>query len=133
MARELPHLSITRGKFVSIKFLILALILSMPVLAVTRYFQNISYLLQPLWDKPPTPFTRIPHYYAPNISMSQLYQLHGYGILSSPQHVFDAVLFSNELDILEIRYREFLAYVDRFVILEANATFTGIPKALSFY
>ncbi|GJN35484.1 hypothetical protein PR202_gb24267 [Eleusine coracana subsp. coracana] len=134
MARELPHPPVRRRKIPPFKFLIpFVLVLSVSVIAVTQYFQSISYLLRPLWDKPPTPFIRIPHYYAPNISMPQLCQLHGWGILPSPRRIFDAVLFSNELDILEIRYHELLPYVDRFVILESNATFTGIPKSLSFY
>jgi beta-1,4-mannosyl-glycoprotein beta-1,4-N-acetylglucosaminyltransferase len=133
MARELPHLPAIRRKIVPFKLIFLAMILSVSVIVVIQYFQSISYLLRPLWDKPPSPFTRIPHYYAPNISMTQLCQLHGWRILPSPRRIFDAILFSNELDILEIRYRELLAYVDRFVVLEANATFTGIPKSLSFY
>ena len=57
---------------------------------------------------------------------------HGWRARASPRRVFDAVLFNNELDILEIRYRELLPYVHKLVILEANATFTGIPKPLSF-
>jgi len=134
MARDLPHPPVTRRKILRFKFLIpFVLVLSVSVIAVTQYFQSISYILRPLWDTPPKPFTRIPHYYAPNISMAQLCQLHGWGILPAPRRVFDAVLFSNELDILEIRYRELLPYVDRFVILEANSTFTGIPKSLSFF
>lgn len=133
MARNMPNAPVTRQKIVPFKFLIpFVLFLSVSVIVVTQYFQSISYLLRPLWDTPPKPFIRIPHYYAPNISMPQLCKLHGWGILASPRRVFDAVLFSNELDILEIRYRELLPYVDRFVILEANATFTGIPKSLSF-
>jgi beta-1,4-mannosyl-glycoprotein beta-1,4-N-acetylglucosaminyltransferase len=133
MARELPHLSAIKRKIVPFKLIFLAMILSVSVIVAIQYFQSISYLLRPLWDKPPTPFTCIPHYYAPNISKTQLCQLHGWRTLPSPRRIFDAILFNNELDILEIRYRELLAYVDRFVILEANATFTGIPKSLSFY
>jgi beta-1,4-mannosyl-glycoprotein beta-1,4-N-acetylglucosaminyltransferase len=134
MARDLPHPPVTRRKILRFKFLIpFVLVLSVSVIAVTQYFQSISYLLRPLWDTPPKPFTRIPHYYAPNISMAQLCQHHGWGILPAPRRVFDAVLFSNELDILEISYCELLPYVDRFVILEANSTFTGIPKSLSFF
>ncbi|XP_052137808.1 uncharacterized protein LOC127756506 [Oryza glaberrima] len=133
MARASPFPPLTRRKIASLKLLIpCVLVLSVAVIVVTQYFHNISYLLRPLWDTPPKPFIRIPHYYAPNISMPQLCQLHGWGILPTPRRVFDAVLFSNELDILEIRYGELLPYVDRFVILEANATFTGIPKSLSF-
>ncbi|XP_048528242.1 beta-1,4-mannosyl-glycoprotein 4-beta-N-acetylglucosaminyltransferase-like [Triticum urartu] len=130
---NLPHAT-RRRSTLAFKFLIpFVLVLSVSVIAVTQYFQSISYFLRPLWDTPPKPFSRIPHYYAPNMSMDQLCQLHGWGILSSPRRVFDAVLFSNELDILDIRYHELFPYVDRFVILEANATFTGIPKSLTFF
>ncbi|KAK1627709.1 hypothetical protein QYE76_002024 [Lolium multiflorum] len=121
------------GKFLSLKLMLpIALLISVCVIAVAQYHQSITYFLRPLWDTPPKPFTRIPHYYAPNTSMAELCKLHGWRALSSPRRVFDAVLFNNELDILEIRYRELFPYVDKFVILEANATFTGIPKPLSF-
>ncbi|KAI4979357.1 hypothetical protein ZWY2020_016110 [Hordeum vulgare] len=100
--------------------------------AVTQHHRSITYFLRPLWDTPPKPFTVIPHYYAPNTSMTELCALHGWRARASPRRVFDAVLFNNELDILEIRYRELLPYVHKLVILEANATFTGIPKPLSF-
>lgn len=112
----------------------IALVLSaVAILAViTRHHRSITYFLRPLWGTPPKPFTVIPHYYAPNTSMAELCGLHGWRARASPRRVFDAVLFNNELDILEIRYRELLPYVHKLVILEANATFTGIPKPLSF-
>ncbi|XBH76560.1 hypothetical protein VPH35_103176 [Triticum aestivum] len=102
------------------------------VAVITQHHRNITYFLRPLWDTPPKPFTVIPHYYAPNTSMAELCALHGWRARASPRRVFDAVLFNNELDILEIRYRELLPYVHKLVILEANATFTGIAKPLSF-
>jgi beta-1,4-mannosyl-glycoprotein beta-1,4-N-acetylglucosaminyltransferase len=40
--------------------------------------------------------------------------------------VFDAILFSNEMDMLEIRLRELYDVVDKFVIVESDHTFTGI-------
>uniref|UniRef100_A0ACD5XNN5 Uncharacterized protein n=2 Tax=Avena sativa TaxID=4498 RepID=A0ACD5XNN5_AVESA len=127
------HRPVARWKSLPLKLLIpIALLLSVCVIAVTQYHQSITYFLRPLWDTPPKPFTRLPHYYAPNTSMAELCKLHGWRGLPSPRRVFDAVLFNNELDILEIRYRELFPHVHKFVILEANATFTGIPKPLTF-
>jgi len=46
--------------------------------------------------------------------------------------VIDAIIFNNELDLLEIRLNILDKYVDKFVIVEANETFTGLPKPLYF-
>ena len=46
--------------------------------------------------------------------------------------VLDAVLMSNELDLLEIRLNELDSVVDYFLIVESNATFTGLPKETFF-
>jgi len=46
--------------------------------------------------------------------------------------IYDAFIFSNELDILEIRLNILNDKVDYFVIVEANKTFTGVPKPLFF-
>jgi len=46
--------------------------------------------------------------------------------------VVDAFYFFNELDILEIRLNVLDPFVDRFIIVEATETFTGIPKPLLF-
>lgn len=40
--------------------------------------------------------------------------------------------FFNELDLLEIKLRELAGVVDLFVIVEADMTYTGIPKPLHF-
>lgn len=45
----------------------------------------------------------IPHFYAEDVPLSQLCKLHGWAIRETPRRVFDAVIFSNEVDILEIR------------------------------
>ena len=45
----------------------------------------------------------IPHFYAEDIPLSKLCKLHGWTIRETPRRVFDAVIFSNEVDILEIR------------------------------
>lgn len=64
--------------------------------------------------------------------MDHLCHLHGWSLRSEPRRVFDAIIFSNELDMLEVRWRELHPYVSKFVILESNTTFTGIPKPLFF-
>lgn len=46
--------------------------------------------------------------------------------------VIDVFTFNNELDILEIRLNILDPVVDKFVIIEARETFTGIPKPLYF-
>ncbi|CAH9107451.1 unnamed protein product [Cuscuta epithymum] len=94
--------------------------------------QKITYFLRPLWEKPPKPFNEIPHYYHENVSMENLCKLHGWRIREFPRRVYDAVLFSNEVDILTIRWQELNPYVTEFVLLESNSTFTGLPKPLHF-
>lgn len=42
--------------------------------------------------------------------------------------VYDAFLFYNELDLLEIRFNILDSVVDKFVLVEANETFIGKPK-----
>uniref|UniRef100_A0A2P2NGE9 Uncharacterized protein n=1 Tax=Rhizophora mucronata TaxID=61149 RepID=A0A2P2NGE9_RHIMU len=64
--------------------------------------------------------------------MEHLCHLHGWSIRSEPRRVFDGIIFSNEIDILEIRWHELYPYITKFVILESNTTFTGIPKPLVF-
>ncbi|KZV36161.1 beta-1,4-mannosyl-glycoprotein 4-beta-N-acetylglucosaminyltransferase-like [Dorcoceras hygrometricum] len=49
-----------------------------------------------------------------------------------PRHVYDAVLFNNEVYILKIRWKELYPYVTEFVLLESNWTFTGLPKPYVF-
>ncbi|CAA0819925.1 beta-1-4-N-acetylglucosaminyltransferase family protein [Striga hermonthica] len=119
--------------FVVLLVVLVALcVLGMLGMFSVTHVQKMSYLLRPLWDKPPTPFHHIPHYYAENVSTEYLCRLHGWSPRPSPRRVFDAIIFSNELDLLEIRWNELRPYVAKFVVLEANTTFTGIPKPLYF-
>ncbi|XP_061350733.1 uncharacterized protein LOC133295876 [Gastrolobium bilobum] len=116
------------------KFLCVLLLLLVPICVIGIFIhgQKISYFFRPLWDNPPAPFIRIPHYYAENVSMDHLCHLHGWSLRSQPRRIFDAIIFSNELDMLDIRWHELYPYVSKFVILESNTTFTGIPKPLFF-
>ncbi|KAK7857562.1 beta-1 [Quercus suber] len=113
-------------------FIILLILIPVCMVGIFTYGQKISYFFRPLWDNPPPPFKRLSHYYAENVSMDHLCRLHGWSVRSEPRRVYDAIIFSNELDILEIRWRELHSLVTKFVILESNTTFTGIPKPLFF-
>ncbi|KAG2279730.1 hypothetical protein Bca52824_050950 [Brassica carinata] len=73
-----------------------------------------------------------PHYHHVNASMQTLCALHGWTHRDTPRRVFDAVLFSNEVDMLTICWKELHPYVTQFVILESYSTFTGLPKPLVF-
>ena len=46
--------------------------------------------------------------------------------------IYDAFIFSNELDLLDLRLNTLNDYVDKFVIIESNITFSGKPKSLYF-
>ncbi|CAL5198656.1 unnamed protein product [Lathyrus oleraceus] len=123
----------SRRKFPKLFHRLLLLLVPICVIGIYVHGQKVVYLLRPLWDNPPAPFdTIIPHYYAENVSMDHLCQLHGWSLRSQPRRIFDAFIFSNELDMLEIRLHELYPYVTKFVLLESNTTFTGVPKPLFF-
>lgn len=99
--------------------------------------RDLGYLTRPIWDSPGSqPEIVIPHYYSDSIRTSDLCQLHGWKprqlIEGNPvlPKVIDAVIFSIEIDILEIRLRELWDVVDIFLVVEADRTFTGLPKPL---
>ncbi|KAF8037610.1 hypothetical protein BT93_B0476 [Corymbia citriodora subsp. variegata] len=112
--------------------LVLFIVIPLSIFTLYLHGQKFSSFFRPLWESPPKPFHEIPHYYNENVSMEALCKLHGWGIRESPRRVYDAVLFSNELDILTIRWNELSPYVTQFVLLESNSTFTGLPKKLHF-
>ncbi|KAJ7546097.1 hypothetical protein O6H91_08G024600 [Diphasiastrum complanatum] len=121
-----------RGKRIQFCSIIALALLLMLIGAVILNAQTISYFLRPIWDIPPRPFQVIPHYYTENLTTSQLCNLHGWKVRLQPRNVYDAILFSNELDILEVRWQELFPYVTKFVILESKTTFTGLPKILYY-
>ncbi|KAF5385973.1 hypothetical protein D9615_002274 [Tricholomella constricta] len=94
-----------------------------------------SYATRPLWDAADGPTEVIPHYYAEGMHMdSHACQLHGWKERAGKVKIkiFDAVLMSSELDLLEIRMNELDSVVDNFFIIESNTTFTGLPKETYF-
>ena len=46
--------------------------------------------------------------------------------------IYDCFTFYNELDLLEFRLEELYDHVDHFVLVEANTTYTSIPKEFLF-
>jgi beta-1,4-mannosyl-glycoprotein beta-1,4-N-acetylglucosaminyltransferase len=46
--------------------------------------------------------------------------------------LYDCFLFSDELELLEVRLHELAGVVDTFVLVEATTTFSGLPKPLYF-
>ncbi|XP_055341425.1 LOW QUALITY PROTEIN: beta-1,4-mannosyl-glycoprotein 4-beta-N-acetylglucosaminyltransferase-like [Paramacrobiotus metropolitanus] len=78
------------------------------LLVTTNFIRDVGYITRPLWDRPEEKFTL------------------------APARVVDAIIFSNELDILKVRLRELWDVVDLFVILESNRTFSGNPKPYFF-
>ncbi|KAL9667548.1 hypothetical protein QQ045_001910 [Rhodiola kirilowii] len=103
-------------------------IIPLLTLGIYLHYQKITYFLRPMWESPPKPFNIMPHYYQENVTMENLCRLHGWGVRESPRRVFDAVVFNNEVEMLSVRWQELSPYVDEFVLLESNSTFTGLPK-----
>ena len=64
------------------------------------------------------------------MNASQLCELHNWKRRIKSVQVIDAVIFSVELDLLEIRIKELWPFVDHFIVLEADKTFTGKQKTL---
>ena len=85
-------------------YLFLFVLMPFGILAIYLHGQKFTYFFRPLWESPPKPFQTIPHYYNENVTMESLCSLHGWGIRDSPRRVFDAVLFSNEKDLLTVRW-----------------------------
>lgn len=97
---------------------------------------TLSYATRPLWDKDEGPSNIIPHYFADGmVADENMCKLHNWEPRRDEKNVkvLDAILMSSELDLLEIRLNELDPVVDRFFIIESNATFTGLPKERYFY
>jgi len=115
---------------------------------------DFGYITRPIWDQQAEKFDRVlVHYYADGMTMQDRCKAHGWQLSNAtsptPHHeptqpqeqtpqlqrlptLYDAVIFSVELDMLEIRIRETWKVVDYFLILESNATFTGLAKETTF-
>ena len=78
-----------------------SLLLINPNTSPKHYWLKFTYLTRPLWDKPSKDFIILNHFYTPNLSLDQACHLHGWNASKSPpKKVFDAVLFSIEIELL---------------------------------
>ncbi|KAG8884026.1 hypothetical protein FRB98_002633 [Tulasnella sp. 332] len=93
-----------------------------------------TYSLRPLYDTAVLPQQLIHHLHSPSIPQDDLSacQRHGWDLIRAPKKskVVDAIIFSVELDLLEIRLAELSPIISHSLILESTSTFTGIPKPL---
>ena len=105
-----------------------------------QLIRDTGYFFRPAWDKPSSPdhlarpWIEIPQYYHPDIPVAERCAPFGWRTRAQKKKfkVIDATLFSIELDMLEIRLRELWPYVDVFLLVEGNTTFTGLSKPLVF-
>lgn len=75
----------------------------------------------------------VPHYgTGQGVTKEAFCGLHGWQERKTRPVVVDAVLVSTELDMLEIRWKEYKPFVDLFVVVESNMTFAGTPKRKYF-
>ena len=53
-------------------------------------------------------------------------------VVSMNKMIYDVFRFFNELDLLEIRLNLLYGHVDKFILVEATTTYSGIPKPLYY-
>ncbi|EJU00970.1 glycosyltransferase family 17 protein [Dacryopinax primogenitus] len=118
----------------TVGLIVLALTVLWLFLNARKIWDTFSYGTRPLWDAPDGPKEIIHHFYAEGVEFDEgLCKLHGWTARPYPlPPVWDAVMVSTELDLLEVRMHELLGIVDRFFLVESNSTFTGLPKAMHF-
>lgn len=114
---------------------VLALLVLFNTTAIGTFRRDFVYLIRPLWDRPERPFTIVSHYPPPITGKRDWCRLHGWTarpMAAERPIIVDAVPISTELDMLEIRMREYAPFVKIFVIVESPMTFSGRPKPLFF-
>ncbi|GAA5845697.1 hypothetical protein JCM9279_006075 [Rhodotorula babjevae] len=89
----------------------------------------LAYATRPLWDHAEAPKDVIINYSSDHAEPEALCHLHGWEARAKPlPPVWDATIFSTELDLLLVRLDELSPVVSRFFILESDRTFTGLAK-----
>ena len=90
------------------RYLVLAALL---LISITLFFLNnqiwhqavnLTYLTRPLWDKPGKPFEIRTHYFSNNLTVREHCEINKFKLNEKETKVFDAILFSVELDLLEV-------------------------------
>jgi len=102
---------------------------------IGTFRRDLIYLIRPIWDTPERPFHIIPHYPVPVTGKRDWCRLHGWSprpIGTERPIIIDAVPIATELDMLEVRMREYAPFVKIFVIVESTMTHSGQTKPLHF-
>ncbi|KAG9002194.1 hypothetical protein FRB90_011426, partial [Tulasnella sp. 427] len=97
------------------------------------FLNFVTYALRPIYDSQTVSVNVIKHIHSPGLPQSDLAacQRHGWDIWTGKKRkLVDAVIFSIELDLLEIRLAELYPVTSQFFILESTTTFTGLSKPL---
>lgn len=131
------YLVIRRRPYRAIFIVFAFLLVLFNTTAIGTIRRDLIYLIRPLWDNPEPPFTTIPHYPAPVTGKADWCHLHGWTprpMTTERQRpmIIDAVPIATELDMLEVRMREYAPFVDIFVIVESLMTHSGHSKSLHF-
>lgn len=121
--------------------------------AVSVHFRDLGYATRPIWEKPPERFKNVIRLNTDDSlwksfnhddigakipdteDYERICRAHTLQPLQNQVEipkVYDVVIFSVELDLLEIRIRELFDTVDYFVIVESNITFSGDLKPFIF-
>lgn len=88
---------------------------------------TLSYSTRPLWDRPDGPTDIIPRLHAESLAAdsAEACQRHGWTLRSPRPLLIDVVLFSTEVELLEIRLQELSDVVDIFVVVESTHDLMG--------
>ncbi|WPH04448.1 glycosyltransferase family 17 protein [Acrodontium crateriforme] len=109
------------------------IILLLGLLAISRHNRKAqNHVLKTWYIKEVTQQLESDDYLQP-AQKTDICSSHGfpvYPISSAKRTIYDLFLLSTELDWLEIRLNTLASYVDYFVIVESDKTFTGLPKPL---
>lgn len=132
-----PTRARTRSRLLYVLFFLIGLIIFNQT-RIGTWRRDFVYLIRPIWDTPPKPFHVIPHY-APPLARSGAEDIDAWCGLhnftsrgGAKPTIVDAVLLSSEVDMLEIRIREYKGIVNTFVVVESDRTFAGTEKRLYF-
>ncbi len=134
----LVHLARGRKRVLTVAVAVGALSYLLVIVTHFTLIRDIGYLTRPIWDSPERPWQVINHHVPVGPQLVSTLAKEDYGALHGwrarpasdpPVRLIDAILISTELNLLEMRMREYPSWLDTFVVLEADKTFSGEDKA----
>lgn len=97
---------------------------------------TLSYVTRPAWDTLIYPSAPIINLATDTLFENQkpdyICGLHKTTPRKGDVRLWDAIIFSHELDMLEIHLAELYNVVDQFIIMESTVTYSGQPKPLHY-